>query len=136
MCGGCWTSGDGGGRMSDPRDRRRARRVELRWTLSYRIDGTQRSGTSLVKNFSAEGVRFVAEHPLEPGARLEVTLSLPDRREPIRFVGEVVWSAVSHAGDRAVAHGSHEVGVQFVQIDPKERALLMQYAMLYGPPEA
>ncbi len=120
--------------MADERDRRRAPRVELRWTLLYRIGDTQRTGMSLVKNFSAEGMRFVAEHPLEPGAQLDVTMSLPDRDEPIRFVGEVVWSLATQGTDRALPHGAHEVGIRFTRIDPKERALLMQYAMLYAPP--
>ena len=118
-------------------ERRRAPRVALKWTVSYSEVATARKGTSLVKNFSSEGVRFVAEHTLEIGTELQITLALPDRHKPVEFVGEVVWSSDARtARDTAVPFGSSEVGVKFTRIDPKERALLMQYAMMYGSPSA
>ena len=95
---------------------------------------SQKLGKSLTKDLSGGGVRFLAEHPLEPpGTQLEIILRLPECHEPIRFVGRVIWIAPSRSNDAALSGRVSEVGVQFVTIDPKDRALLLQYAALYPP---
>lgn len=112
-------------------ERRRAPRLGLRLNVSYTIVGTKKLGASLAKDISGTGVRFVAEHPLECGTPLELVVALPDRTEPIRCLGEVVWSFPRPPTDVALRGGNSEVGVRFLNIDPRDRALIEQYAWLY-----
>ena len=114
-------------------ERRQFIRLGLRMNVSYQLLGTKKSGESLTKDISGGGVRFFAEHLLEPGTQVACTVRLPDRREPIRFRGEVVWARTGRAGDKTLIAGASEIGVRFVEIDPKDQALLVQYAKMYGP---
>ena len=115
-------------------ERRRFVRLGLRLNLSYRILQTKKVGSSLTHDLSAGGVRFVAEHPLEPGTQLECAIRLPDRSEPVRFIGTVVWSQPARNADKMVATGASEVGVQFTEIDSQTQSLIQQYATMYPPP--
>lgn len=118
-------------------DKRKFRRCVMRLTLSYGIHGTKKIGKALTDNVSGVGLRFVAEHPLERGDRLDVVLHLPEQSEPIRCVAEVVWAQPHRVMDRALAGVGRDVGVKFVDMAPRDGALLAQYATLYGlPPEA
>ena len=108
-------------------------RLDARLNVSYTIAGTKQLGKALSKNISGGGVRFVAEHPLEVGARLEVIVHLPSPDMPIRFVGEVMWTKLVTKAD-AAGFGGTEVGVRFVEIAPHDAALIKQYAALYAPP--
>ena len=117
-------------------DRRQYPRFPMRLLLSYRIANTTKLGKSLTRDIGGVGVRFIAEHPLEVGTQLEVVLRLLSREEPIRFVGRVIWSKPRGQKDKAIAGQEAEVGVEFMQIDPKDRALVLQEGALYGlPPE-
>ena len=110
-------------------------RLDARLNVSYTIAGTKQLGKALSKNISGGGVRFVAEHPLEVGARLEVIVHLPSPDMPIRFVGEVMWTKLMTKMD-ATGLGGTEVGVRFVEITPKDAVLIKQYAAFYAPPPA
>ena len=115
-------------------ERRKFVRLGMRLNVSYRIIQTKKVGSSLTRDLSAGGVRFVAEHLLDPGTQLECFIQLPDRTEAVRFLGTVVWSRAAYSGDRML-QGASEVGVQFVEIEPKDQALIQQYATLYPPPK-
>ena len=105
-------------------ERRQFVRLDIRQKVSYKIIGTKKLGQSLTKNISGGGIRFLAEHPLEPGTELEVALRVPDREEPVRFIGQVVWSHPPQPS-------RPEVGVKFIRIDPQDQALILHYTTLY-----
>ena len=69
---------------------------------------------------------------MEQGILLEVELRLPDRDQPIRFQGVVVWSRlrIDEAPERTTA----EADIQFASIDPQDRAALVQYAKVHALP--
>ncbi len=117
-------------------ERRQFVRCPLRLNTSYTILGTKKLGKSLTTNISGGGIRFVAEHTLAQGTRIDVVMRLPERHEPVRFLGEVVWSEPARQGDKALQGYATEVGVRFQKIDPKDLAFLTQYAALYAPPGA
>jgi len=120
--------------MIPEQERRQFIRLGMRLNVTYKIIGTGKIGTALTTNFSGAGLRFLAEHALAPGTQLDVTLRLPERAEPIKCQGEVVWSEPRRSPDSALPGDTSEVGVRFVQIDPKDRTLIVQCAALYGPP--
>ena len=114
-------------------ERRQFIRLDARLHVSYTIAGTKQLGTALSRNISGDGMRFVAEHPLDVGARLEVIVHLSSPDMPIRFVGEVMWTKLLTNMD-AASLGGTEVGVRFVEIAPQDAALIKQYAAFYAPP--
>ena len=114
-------------------ERRQFVRLDMRLMVSYAIVGANRRGKSLTKNVGGGGIRLIAEQPLEVGTRLEIILSVPDRPEPIRCLGEVVWSAPVAPARSGQLLSETEVGIRFLELDSKDRALIMQYAMLYPP---
>jgi c-di-GMP-binding flagellar brake protein YcgR len=111
-------------------ERREFLRLHARLNISYKITDTKQLGKSLSKDMSGGGVRFVAEHPLEIGAQVDITLHLD---MPVRFRGEVVWSKPVLKSDTDPLGGT-EVGVRLIEITPKELALIKQYASIYAPP--
>ena len=115
-------------------ERRRDPRCTLRLNVSYAIQGTKKIGKALTTDISAGGARFVAEHRLEVGDRLELVLRLPERDEPVRCLADVRWTKPVQSTDKALQSSGAEIGVQFVELAPKDRALLAQYASFYGPP--
>ena len=112
-------------------EERRSRRLIMRLEVLYVIDGTSKKGTALTNDVSGTGVRFVAEHDLPVGMRLQLRLLLPDRAQPIACVGDVVRSQPSQ---KEKASSPSEVGVVFVDLVPADRKLLEQYAIFF--PEA
>jgi c-di-GMP-binding flagellar brake protein YcgR len=116
-------------------ERRQFIRLDARLNVSYTIAGTKQLGTSLSRDVSGGGVRFVAEHSLDVGARLEVIVHLPTPDTAIRFVGEVMWTKLVTKAD-AAGFGGTEVGVRFVEITSKDATLIKQYAAFYAPPPA
>ena len=124
-------------------EQRRQIRPQTRLSFSYIIREGRKHGKALTKNISDGGIRFIAEHSLAPGAVLELTLRFPERTEPIRCVAKVVWSQPldpqekTHDPDgvrrKNIRLRADEVGVAFVEIDPKDSALLRQYTRLYFP---
>ncbi len=115
------------------REQRQFIRLDMRLTVAYKILGTTKLGKTLTEDIGAGGVRFLAEHTLEPGTRLEIVLHLPKPDLPIEFTGEVVWSKPVESGGAAVS-GMTEVGLRFLNIEEKDRRLILQYGTMYGPP--
>lgn len=112
-------------------ERRHFIRLGMRLSTSYKISSSQRVGSALTTDVSPEGVRILTEHALEPGTKLEMTLTLPDRKELLNFEGEVVWSEL--VPDKASYGGAHYVGIRFLKIAGKDRDVLMHYGTLFGP---
>ena len=124
-------------------EHRRQTRPQTRLSVSYIIRDGRKHGKALTKNISDGGIRFIAEHSLAPGAVLDLTLHFPERTEPIRCVAKVVWSQPLDPEEKTrnpdgvrgktLRLRADEVGVAFVEIDPKDSVLLRQFALLYFP---
>ena len=68
-------------------------------------------------NFSAGGMRVIAEEPIALGALLEMQLQLVNLREPLTMRGQVIWSKMK-------TPGVFEVGVQFLDHTPGQQVQL------------
>jgi uncharacterized protein (TIGR02266 family) len=115
-------------------EQRRFIRVSSRLTAIVKVVKTGKVKRALTKDVSAGGVCFVTEEIMEVGTALEVELKLPDREAPVQFLGQVAWSRPVGPSPKSYENPTGETGVKFVSIDPKDRALLMQYAKLNAPP--
>ncbi len=114
--------------------RRRAVRVKLRLMAFMKVLGTGKVLRALTKNISGVGMLLVTEGMFEPGDKLELEITLPDRHTSIVCEAEVVWSRPTNAPHKSYAVPTSEIGVKLVNIDPKAQANLMQYARLNAMP--
>ena len=114
-------------------ERRRSVRLRTRLTTIYKNLSTGRVQRALTKDVSGHGACLVTDDLLEAGTPLEIEIKLPDRATPVTLLAEVVWSgfqleASGQTGSRA------EAGIKFVSIDPKDHALVMQFARFNALP--
>ncbi len=100
--------------MSEPSERRQARRVEIRVPVVYRgPDGTPMSGTTA--NVSPRGMLIVARGSAKPGTPLRVAITGADGRER-EIAGEIVRTtadgqvAVSLSEDAGVLQSLIDAG--------------------------
>ncbi len=108
-------------------ERRRYNRLKTQLLTFYTDTRSGKTHRALTKNIGAGGVCLLAEEYLTPGTRLNLELRLPDRSEAIRCQVEVIWSQPVGMGSAAY---QNEVGVEYIQIDSKQRTLLNQYAQI------
>ena len=113
-------------------ERRRFLRGHTRLTTFLKILETGRVQRVLTKNVSSSGVCLITDEILAAGTLVEVEMKFPDREQSVAFQGVVKWSGLA-SGSEPSAH-TVETGVQFISIDPKDRALIAHYVKLNAPP--
>ena len=91
----------------------------------------------MIQDVSGGGMRLATPDILELGTRIAVEVVLPDRKSPVTVQAEVVWSRSVDSPAPGEAAASAEAGIQFLQLDSKDRAVLMLYARLKTlPPQS
>ena len=91
----------------------------------------------MIQDVSGGGMRLATPELLELGVRIAVEVRLPDRKSPMTVQAEVVWSRSVDAPAPGEAPAPAEAGIQFLELDPKDRAVLMLYARLKTiPPQS
>lgn len=89
-------------------ERRRFVRLDTRIEASYSVLSKGRAARVVTKNVSAGGICLFLEEEIAPGTRLQVDLTLPDRKKPVRFTAEVAWCEAYEM----VAPGEHRRSVE------------------------
>lgn len=110
-------------------ERRQFPRLDTRLTISYSMAGSSVVGRATVKNLSAGGVRFLAQHRLEIGQELDLAIRFPDA-DPIVARGKIIWREWRPSTDPAVQGVLSDIGVKFIQLDSKDRQRLIEYVKL------
>ena len=91
----------------------------------------------MILDISGGGMRLATPGVLASGTRVAVEIMLPDRKAPVTVQAEVVWSRPTGSQASGAAPPSGEAGIQFMQLNPKDRAILMLYARLKTiPPQS
>jgi len=67
-------------------------------------------------NVSAGGIFLITNEPFEPGTEMKISFTLPDDREPINTVGQVIWKRQG----REAADRQPGMGVQFHEISRED----------------
>lgn len=100
-------------------ERRQAERFVA--TMPVSIDGAE--GTT--RDLSARGLSFVADHPYEPGARIEVVIEylLDGHNYPLRCEAEVVRVEPAEGGFRIGARLLPQPQLTEVQVDAADAEL-------------
>lgn len=117
-------------------DRRRFARLDTRLDVSYAVLPAGKAQRAVTKDISAGGICLFADHTLAQGTRLQVSMAVPGRKEPVRFTAEVVWSEAYEIIGRDRRERRVEVGVKFMTIDPKDQDAVLQHVILkLNPPQ-
>ena len=103
-------------------ERRRSTRINAQVPATVKRPDDSSTQRVVIMDISGDGMRLATEAALEPGTPLVVEVKLPNLRAPVAARVRVVWSRPA------------EAGVTFMQLDPKDRALLMLYARLKALP--
>jgi len=114
-------------------ERRRFLRGHTRLTTFLKMLDTGLVQRVLTKNISSGGVCLITEEIVAPGALVEVEVKLPDREQPLAFQGVVKWSRPASGSEQGAR--AAETGVQFISIDPKDRALIAHHVKLSATPQ-
>jgi hypothetical protein len=116
------------------RDRRQVVRLQTKLVTFVKRLATGKVKRVLTKDIGGIGICIVSDERYEPETVLEVELKLPDNTQPITFKGVVVWSRVVEEPKQSYKPLVAEAGIKFTEIDAKQRALIMQYAVLNAMP--
>ena len=127
------TGGDKPDAQLSGAERRKFPRFSNRLSLTYAVLGTHEEGRGVTKDISGGGTRFVAEHRLAVGMHLDMTMRVLGRDEPVKFIAKVMWSKPVGISTQPSSDTQTEVGVQFQDIDPKDRVLIIQEGAVYNP---
>ncbi len=98
------------------------KREAKRITVVFNVTGKDatRQVIGQAKDLSETGLLMVTTAPITVGAVLQIEFFLPGTRSQIKAKGKVVRA--SQAAD-----GSHDAGVQFTDLSPDDRALILDY---------
>lgn len=103
-------------------------RLDTRLGVTYQVAGSPVS--SVTKDISAGGICVFLNDVLQPGTSLRIEIQLPERPQPIAFIGEVAWCDSYEIVGRGQRERSIEAGIKFSQIDPQDRQTILQHVIL------
>jgi c-di-GMP-binding flagellar brake protein YcgR len=86
---------------------------------------------TLTKNISAGGICLIVYESFKEGDLLDLKIGLPQDENPINAVGRVVWSIEFFILNDTKSK-RYDIGVEFVNLDPKERERINKYVFSYN----
>ena len=112
-----------------------ASRDTFRVVLSARIEGRSRDDSFFChsRNISATGMLIETDKTLDEGARLSLSIFLPDAKQ-IEASGKIVRTPARTPGEK-----THQYGMMFTEISPEAKRLLGEFVekkALPSPPAA
>jgi len=111
-------------------ERRKFVRLDTRLQMQCTVLPTGTTKATVSKDIGGGGICLFSDKPLTAGTRVQVAMKLPDKEQPVNFVGEVVWCDQYEVIGKAERQHSIEAGVRFVEISPQDRDAVMQYVIL------
>lgn len=115
-------------------ERRRFIRLNTRLNTIFTILKSGKVRRALTKDMGGGGLCVITEEMLEPGTKLAVEIKLPDRGDTVTFLAEVVWSRLVCASQKSYENMTVETGVKFIDPNPKDQMLIIQYARMNASP--
>ena len=115
-------------------ERRRFVRLDTRLEVEYAVLPTGSPRVTVSKDISGGGICFFADRALSVGSKLQITMRLPGREQPVHFTAEVMWSQQYEVIGRVQRDKAVEVGVQFVDISPQDHDAIVRHVILSMKP--
>lgn len=102
-------------------ERRRYLRVEV--PLKVSVEGDIWDREIYTKNISPIGLRLENSRKPNVFEEINVSIFLPDSKEPVRLRGKVVWEEKTSIEDNA----PYDVGVEILYIEESSKSVLSKY---------
>ena len=102
-------------------------RVPIQLLVDYKSDGHYLF--DFCRDLGTGGVFIETTSPLNAGAEIDLTFTIPDSKETLRTKAKVIWSQTPIAGRDDVNVG---MGVQFTQFSEIERQKLNEFVTRYA----
>ena len=116
-------------------ERRRHIRSPARLMAFVKNVKTGKVERCLTKNLSGTGLCYSTKELVELDTRLELEIKLPDFPNPILMNAEVIWVRTARMPAQARGVPDFEVGIEFIGLPQKTKAVLDQYAVINTPPD-
>ena len=101
-------------------DRRKNPRMDV--VLKVRFQSKEDFQEALIRNISMVGVYLASDRPFDVGYQFYIEVDLPGEKGTIKGGCEVVW-----VNEIEVEDYPKGMGVQFIDLAPKDQQLLEQY---------
>lgn len=111
-------------------ERRKFVRLDTRLDVNYVVLPSGTAQRTVTKDIGGGGICMIVERQLPLGSRLQVALKLPDREQPINFIGEVMWSEPYEVIGKSEHRKAVECGLRFVEIAPADQEAVMRHVIL------
>ncbi len=105
-------------------------RLDTRLQVSYSLVPSEGSQETVTRNISSGGICLFTDSVLSPDTRLQITIHLPNRKQPVQAMGEVVWSEPYEVVSKAGRFPAIESGVRFLNIAPDDFEAIKQHVIL------
>ena len=113
--------------MIDKPERRKFVRLNLSADILYsKPDTKEKIIPVFAKNIASGGMCLVAFEPIAKGEILNLSIAIPQKKEPITVQGKVVWQSEFIVGDRASSK-SYDTGVEFTNINADDFKVIQKY---------
>ena len=109
---------------------RRLLRLNVCLLTAVTVPSTGKAQRALTKDLGPMGACLITNGLIEPKTVLVVELTLPDRDRPITFDAEVIWSKIVKPAEKVYEYPKAQTGIHITRIDPKDQAIMAQYAQL------
>ena len=116
-------------RKAKKNERRRFIRFDLNTSLKYKffddinIDERMKGKA---KNLSAEGVCIVTKKEIPQNKNIELSISLPERKKPVKVHGKVVWTHKIKRADKNIPD-HFEAGIKLYTVNEDDENMLLRY---------
>lgn len=115
--------------MTRKLERRKFIRFDLDSNVKFKIFDDKNINENIkgkAKNLSAEGVCIVTEKEIPRNKDIELDISLPGRKKPIRIHGRVLWThKIKSVSEKIKDH--FEAGIKLYTVDKDDENTLLKY---------
>lgn len=109
-------------RMLKRIEKRRFPRLDLSLPLHYKLRGCSEAGSSLTKDISIGGIRFITDRYIKPSTDIMLEINILSR--VINPIGRIRWA-------QSLPHSNrYNVGLEFIQLAPEDKNYLSGYISL------
>ena len=104
------------------RDRRKYFRLAETFPVRFKFIKSALGMSARTTNVSEDGLRINGLQKIEPGTPVKLNFHLPEDKNPIMTIGEVMWQ-----NEKQDANFPSIMGIKFVDISPDDRDKIRDY---------
>jgi hypothetical protein len=104
------------------KDRRQYLRFAEAFPVRFKLIKSALGMSARSENLSEDGLRICGLQKIEPGTPLKLNFHLPEDKNPIMTIGEVMWQ-----NEKRDTNFPSIMGIKFVDISPDDRDRIRDY---------